>query len=312
MAAHKAGNDAIEAGLKKPNKDNTGYAWDTLSSDFNIPETKQDNALRLSLVKNRTLLESETPLKGEERHLEAALKAFQNKKNKKIYNIPQFYNAAAAKLGTNGHDLAKKRLVATGMMKENEIEFPEDRLDSTTRQNLVVKPSAAKTYKVTQENPDYIWMLDSVQSLDATQNGGYLAVKDINGKYTNIETVTGKPIAEITIGDIYGLALDGYSNFGMYDLTAQGIVDLIESGAVPLNESWDVKDQDLLILARLRQKAQNAQKYSGTNPTYRRLVNISKEDKERFKEIAGDLPVWLQLDNLLPEVAKELIKQTTQ
>ena len=35
-------------------------------------------------------------------------------------------------------------------------------------------------------------------------------------------------------------------------------------------------------------------------------------NKEKFKKIAGDLPTWLQLDTLLPEVAKELVKQTTQ
>ena len=59
-------------------------------------------------------------------------------------------------------------------------------------------------------------------------------------------------------------------------------------------------------------KAHNASNYQTLDNTYRRLVNIPQRDQEEFLEIVGDLPPWLQLDTLLPEVAKELVRSTLQ
>ena len=125
-------------------------------------------------------------------------------------------------------------------------------------------------------------MLDTSKSPMAIKNGGYTAIRDGNGTYKNIEEVLGKSLAELTMGDIYNLALGVYTNIGIYDITPQGFVDLIESGELPLDASFDTKDQDLIYLARLRQKANSAKKYSGVDQRYRRLVTLRKEDKDRF------------------------------
>ena len=77
-------------------------------------------------------------------------------------------------------------------------------------------------------------------------------------------------------------------------------------------ELFDKRNQDLLVLARLRQKTQQAQQYSTNNAAYRRLVNIRQEDQEEFLQIVGDLPPYLLLNNLLPAVATEMVKQTLQ
>ena len=262
-----------------------------------------------AINRDNDLIHQETPFDGEEKHLKAAAKYIQRRGN-----IPKYYSLLARSTSMNADELIIARLKANGYeFKDGQLVLPEDEnLNKTDARKLKIKPTAGNTYKVTKDNPDYTWMLNTVQNNESLENGGYFALKDQDGKWTNVETVTGKTIDQITYGDVYALALGGYSHFGMYGLTAQGVVDIVESGQVPFDASWDKKDQDLLLLARLRQKAQQAQQNTGINTRYRRLVNIRKEDKERFKTIAGDLPPWLQLDTLLPECAKELCNAQLQ
>lgn len=64
-------------------------------------------------------------------------------------------------------------------------------------------------------------------------------------------------------------------------------------------------------MARIRQKAQANQNSTGIATEYRRLVYIDKDLKEKFKQIAPDLPPWLDLNTLSPAAAKELVQMLT-
>ena len=60
----------------------------------------------------------------------------------------------------------------------------------------------------------------------------------------------------------------------------------------------------------LRAKAQTSQQYALIDSSYRTLVNIPQELNDQFIAQVGDLPPYLQLNNLAPEVAKALIGDT--
>ena len=177
--------------------------------------------------------------------------------------------------------------------------------------SLLLKPSASKTYRVTQENDDIVWMLDTIASPIAEANGGYDAIRNQNGDYESIESITGKKLNEVTFADIVGLMDEGYTNIGRYDLTPEGLINVILANQLTSDTLFDQKGQDLVVLSRLRQKAQAANSYRTLKNRYRRLVNIPQEDQEQFLEMVGDLPTWLRLDTLLPEAAKELVRSTT-
>ena len=312
VAAHNIAMAAVNKGLFNQITNDQGRQitpWDTRpTGDFDIPAAKEEIKTAKAILANKDLLNQEEEFKGEGPNLLAAAKYYQSKGPR-----PEYYKTLARRIGMRPDALMRARLIATGRLKDGELVFPEEEnLSPADERKLTFKPTASNTYQVTKENEDYTWMLDTVKSPDAEENGGYLAIKNPDGKYTNIETVVCKPIKEITMGDVYSLIMDGYTNLGAYDITPAAFKSLIESNAVPIDESWDKKDQDLLFLARLRQKAQQSQQYVGANGRYRRLVHIPEKDHERFKKIAGDLPTWLELDTLLPEVAKELVKQVTQ
>ena len=320
--AHKAAKEFIESdkGLYRKilSKNDLGQPieinqWDVLatsSKESDLINGRTDAQTIASIGKDPTLINSKNPWNGEKPHLAAAANYVAKSSAGKPISLPEYYRRMGRLLGINPEVLMRNRLEATGALKEGEWTFPWETELSTEDQQKLVKPTASKVYQITQDNEDITWMLDSSKSKAAIDNGGYTAIKNPSGKYVNIEEVTGKKLSEITAGDVYSLVLDGYTNLGVYDIRPQGFVDLIESGLIPLDAAWDIKDQDRLYLQRLRLKSQQSQRYTGINLQYRRLVNIPEADKEKFKKIAGDLPTWLQLDTLLPEAAKALVEET--
>ena len=168
----------------------------------------------------------------------------------------------------------------------------------------------SRTYRVTQENKDIVWMLEQVQDKNAAtpENGGYDAIKDKNGDYVKLD----KPLTEHSIAEVITLINEGYTDFGMFGITSAGLQSVIRESPISLSDTFDGATQDLLILTRLRQKARQAQKYSTLTDQYRRLVNINPADEKQFLEVVGELPPYLRLSNLLPAVATEMVNQTLQ
>ena len=70
---------------------------------------------------------------------------------------------------------------------------------------------------------------------------------------------------------------------------------------------FDEEAQDLIVLGRLRQKANRSNQYRTLNDRYRRLVNIPKEDYALFEKEVGELPEWLNLDTLQADVARAMV-----
>ena len=261
-----------------------------------------------AINKDRALLNQESPFEGEEKHIEAAAKYMRQEKNReKGLVIPEYYRYLGTKLNINPRKLMKTRLIANGILKDGDIVIPEENIPGA--EILLTKPTVNKVLRVFNQNSDTTELLNLSKSPEAIDNGGYSAIKHQDKNiYENIENVLNKSLDEITLGDVYYLSEQGYTNLGMYDMTASGFRDIVDKTGMPLDVPWNQAGQDLFYLARLKQKSQNLQKNTGVVTEYRRLVNIEPDLHNRFKELAGDLPPWLALDTLQRDVAKELVK----
>ena len=153
------------------------------------------------------------------------------------------------------------------------------------------------------------WILDRIENPAQKEHGGYEAIKNRNGQYVELP----KRLTEHTIGEVLGLIQQGYTNFGMYDMTGSGLLQVLASGSMPfeLDDMFDEGTQKAIVLGRLRYKNQQGKALNGL-PTFRRLVNIPKSEREEFYKIVGDVPPMNQLDNLLPAVAKAVVEATLQ
>ena len=312
LQAHKEAIAAVKDGLWKETSPGV-YQWDTRGeSSYNVEPAREVNGVVKQIAKDRSLINSTTPWKGEEPHLIDALNYLEKSRQGREVNQPFYYRQIARKIGMNPERLILNRLESTGAIKPNKNKLPEEENLSPRHQRLLLKPSAAKTYRITQENEDIVWMLDTIASPLAEANGGYDAIRNANGDYQSIEALTGKKLAEVTFGDIAVLLDEGYTNLGRYDLTPQGFIEVVLSNQLTSDTLFDEDGQNKLLIARLRMKANAANNYQTLETRYRRLVNIPQQDHDEFLEMVGDLPTWLRLDTLLPEVAKELVRSTTQ
>ena len=300
-----AAEQAVELGLAG-GKDGT-TDWDILpGSPVDLNSVRQLVAVKESLKKNKDLVLSPEPWKGEEPHLVAAAKYFNG--DSKVF--PWYYYQFPNIKKINGRAmwpqrLARVRLEATGMLKDGKFIFPEEENLTSNQQLSLAKNSPTNTYNITQQ-PNSEWVLETVQDQNAVSNGGYDYILDSEGEVAVLD----KPLSQHTIGEIIQLTQQDYNNFGMYGIDSRTLLDLIQNNPVQLDDIFDQTTQDLLILAQLRKKANQAKAYSTLNPQYRRLVTLRPELREEYNNIVGELPPYLRLENMLPAVATEMVQQT--
>ena len=227
--------------------------------------------------------------------------------------VPAYYRELA-KLYKNKSAvlLMHDRLVATGNMD------PIDNLDVEIRvglrnpydvKDLTNKPFYSKTLRVALKNPEnFSKLLTRITNPETVENGGIDAIKDSEGEYTTLE----KPLSEHNVVEVGDLLLNGYDGFGLYDMKGESLAAvlnyLVGNGYVTADQKFDEEFQKKIILTRLRLKSNGALVLDG-DTTYRRLVDFTEEDKQKYKEIMGDIPPYMELDTLLPIVAKAKIEE---
>ena len=279
--------------------------------DFDVlPSTTYDksgaydiNIARAAISVDPQIIYANTAMAGEAPYLQAAETFF--KSDFKKGSIPEYYTLLSKLYpDLDPHQLARTRLESVGILK------PETKGDYDDVENsrlLTDKNTSSKTMRSAFTGENMNWILDRITNPLQKENGGFDAVfKD--GKPVQLE----KPLSEHTLYEVLSMAED-YDNFGMYGITGSGLLTTITSNgaSLDLNDLFDENLQKALVLARLRQKNQQGKALNGL-PTFRRLVNIPKAEREEFYKIVGDVPPMNQLDNLLPAVAKAVVEATLQ
>ena len=176
-------------------------------------------------------------------------------------------------------------------------------------QDLTNKPFYSKTLRVALKNPENFGkLLTRITNPETVKNGGIDAIKDSEGQYTTLE----KPLSEHNVVEVGDLLLNGYDGFGLYDMKGESLAAvlnyLVSNGYVTADQKFDEDFQKKIILTRLRLKSNGALVLDG-DTSYRRLVDFTEEDKQKYKQIMGDIPPYMELDTLLPVVAKAKIEE---
>ena len=255
---------------------------------------------------NKSLVNQKEPFKGEEKPLEEGLKYLKaSQKGERGAKFPEYYRNLGAALWMDPHQLLRDRVVANGLASAGEFKFGHEGIPGEA---LLVKHTPSRVMRaLSLQGGDPDKMIE-MSYLAYTEKEGFNYVRHDNNQVSSLEEVLGKPIDEITMDDISNLALQDYSGFGIFDLSGMAIQELLTEANVPLDMPFNEAGQKFLYLARIRQKAQRANQNSGVLTDYRRLVYINEDLHEQFRQIAPDLPEWLDPNTLSPAGAKELIR----
>jgi len=283
------------------------------NGDYDVlPEYKFDsnagtdiNVARTAIALKPDIVFANVPMAGEQPYLEQAAEFITS--NGKRGSIPEYYTLLSKLYPDfDPYDLAKTRLESVGMIKPDK----KDGYEGVVNKRLLTdKNTSSKTMRNAFTGENIKWMTTRLENPVAKKHGGFDAVMDKNGEYTQLE----KPLSQHTVGEVLGLIQQGHTNFGMYDITGPGLLQIIasNSAAIDVNDLFDENLQKGLLLARLRYKNSLGKPLNGASQ-FRRLVNIPREEREEFEKLVGILPVYSQLENLLPAVAKAVVEDTLQ
>ena len=271
----------------------------------------QEASIKLYQKDQEGTLFSDKVHAAEEPYIQNAINSFL--KGEKLSSY--WYEVAKHVDNRNGQKVAYDRLKALDMLDSiggpiSAFESLIDLGDINTTRLITNKPNESKIYQAilsSDENENEL--LNRIINPEVNENGGVNAIKNSNGKYTSDVVLEDLSMEEILIGINDG-TYDVDTQFGLYGIRGQALQELYNNGLINLDDLFTKDLQTGVILQRLRYKSNNRLQFSGADSIYRRLINVPKEDRERFIEIIGDLGPYLDPNNLSSAALRGLVEET--
>ena len=314
METYKGQDNQVELATRKLLEEIRAEEFDDIQpASFN--ETLSINiedSIKLYQADPLGTLSSDKVHAAEEPYIQNAIDSFL--KGEPLSNY--WYEVARVVDNRNGQKVAYDRLKALGHLDKiggprSGFEALIDLGDLYTTRLITNNPNESTVYRAilsSDENENFL--LNKIINPKVNDNGGINAIKASNGKYIPVEE--GQPTLEnMTVEDILVGISDGTydqnTEFGLFSIRGIGLQQLYNEGLINLDDDFDKAFQIGVIKQRLRYKSNNKLQFSGADGTYRRLMKVPKEDKERLKEIIGDLGPYLDADNLSAAALRELV-----
>ena len=287
--------------------------FDDVLSDV-IEDTKIAKSLKLRKVyeaDTKSALNSTVLLEGEEDPVVNAIKYF----NGDVDKLDHTWTLLAQLYPNKGPlKLAHDRLVKLGKIKPIPgLIFDADVkvLDSPllNQKNNATKTIIAADNGITNSE-NYNEMLTALQTPSQVDNGGINAIKDPSGNYVT-ELPLGKPLSEHSIQEVFGLVQAGYTNIGLYDMTPAALKQVFTDNInqIDFTKPFDEKAQSKILMARLYHKANNQHLFGNADTSYRRLMEFTEEQIEKYEKLIEEIPPFMRLNTLYGPAAKEAINQ---
>jgi len=248
---------------------------------------------------------------AEEPYIKNAINSFL--KGEKLSSY--WYEVAKVVDNRNGQKVAYDRLKALGKLDliggpRSAFESLIDLGDRDTTRFITNKPTESSVYRaILSSNENENELLNRIINPEVNENGGVNAIKNSNGKYTTDVVLEDLNVENILTGIADG-TYDQNTEFGLFSIKGVGLQELYNNGLINLDDDFSKAFQIGLIKQRLRYKSNNKLQFSGADSTYRRLINVPKEDRERFIEIIGDLGPYLDPNNLSSAALRGLVEET--
>ena len=305
-------DDALEYAQKKTIEAMKNAEFDDVQSEL-VSDSKIAKSLKLAKLyeaSNGTALNSKELLEGEEEPVLNAIDYF----NGKVDKLDNTWTILAKGYPNKGPlKLAHDRLVVLNKIKPIPALMYDADVKVLDSPLLNQNNNATKTIIAADNGVDgsdkYKEMLGAL-SKNQEQHGGIDAIKGPDGNYVT-ELPLGKPLSEHTIQEVFGLVQDGYTNIGLYDMTPAALKQVFTDnmGQIDFTRLFDEKAQSKLLLARLYHKANNQHLFGNADTSYRRLMNFTEDQIEKYEEMIEEIPPFMRLNTLYGPAATEVINQ---
>ncbi len=204
--------------------------------------------------------------------------------------FPQYFRAVTHGTNVMPHEYAIARYKALFPGDTSNMKNPETFFDLTEEEQRFLYLRKNQTKNLNLLNDDDNTEIESkmLNSLKVTDNSSYY--RDPNH---NPFVKPKVKLEEMTVADAYRKAKAGATDFGMYQISAQELIEIVEAGGIRVDAVMDESTQNAMVFNLMRIQANKSNGIMGAlvdaDKDWRRLTNLTDAEKTQVLQFFPNL-----------------------
>ena len=259
---------------------------DTSRPTLEIDIRNDQNFLKTNGV-DATMNQKEFVSLDEKRALDKLYDYYESKFSKPF---PQYFDRVTQGTNVMPHEYALARYKAMFPGDTSNMKNPETFFDLTEQEQrfLYLRKNQTKNLNLLNNDDNTEIEAKMLNSLKVTNNSNYY--RDTN---TNPFTKPKVKLETMTVADAYRKAKAGATDFGMYKISAQELIEVVEAGGIRVDDVMDENTQNAMVFGLMRIQANKSNSIMGAivdaDKDWRRLTNLSDVERTQVLQFFPNL-----------------------
>jgi len=204
--------------------------------------------------------------------------------------FPQYFRSVTQGTNVMPHEYAIARYKAMFPGDTSNMKNPETFFDLTEAEQryLYLRKNQTKNLNLLNSDDNVEIETKMLNSLKATDDVNYY--KDPNH---NPFTKPKQKLEEMTVADAYRKAKAGASDFGLFKLSAQELIEVVEAGGIRVDGVMNEQTQNAMVFGLMRIQANKSNSIMGAmidaDKDWRRLTNLSDVERTQVLQFFPNL-----------------------
>ena len=204
--------------------------------------------------------------------------------------FPQYFRSVTHGTNVMPHEYAIARYKAMFPGDTSNMKNPETFFDLTEEQQrfLYLRKNQTKNLTLLNGDDDVKAEERMFNALKVTDNTSYY--RDPN---SNVFTKPKVKLEEMTVADAYRKAKAGATDFGMFKISSEELIEVVESGGIRVDAVMDEQTQNAIVFGLMRIQANKSNSIMGAivdaDKDWRRLTNLSDVERTQVLQFFPNL-----------------------
>jgi len=204
--------------------------------------------------------------------------------------FPQYFRSVTHGTNVMPHEYALARFKAMFPGDTSNMKNPETFFDLTEQEQrfLYLRKNQTKNLNLLNNDDNTEIEAKMLNSLKVTDNLSYY--RDPN---SNPFTKPKVKLEEMTVADAYRKAKAGATDFGMFKISSEELIEVVESGGIRVDDVMDEQTQNALVFGLMRIQANKSNSIMGAlvdaDKDWRRLTNLSDAERTQVLQFFPNL-----------------------
>ena len=204
--------------------------------------------------------------------------------------FPQYFRSVTHGTNVMPHEYALARFKAMYPGDTSNMKNPETFFDLTEEEQrfLYLRKNQTKNLNLLNNDDNTEIEAKMLNALKVTDNADYY--RDPN---SNPFTKPKVKLEEMTVADAYRKAKAGATDFGMFKISSEELIEVVESGGIRVDDVMDEQTQNALVFGLMRIQANKSNSIMGAlvdaDKDWRRLTNLSDTERTQVLQFFPNL-----------------------